>query len=199
MGAVSADPLRPAPADLLDEVDRVVVDHGTMRIQTPEGEVISSPESIPTVPANTPGEVIINDTHPHIVDMHRGRPTAADGISTTTAADAGKGALEGTGIGLGVGLLLGIATIAIPGVGFVAGSGALIAGLTAATGAAGGVAGMVYGYLVDLGVSPEHAQHLTGHLDTGGIILSVSIAGPITEAEIIEMLQKYGATSAEAF
>ncbi len=200
-GALVGQPeaTRHGPTEPLDEIDRVVVEHGSMRITTPEGTVITAPSGTPSLPADTPEEVVLNDSHAHIVDMHRGRPTSADGLSTTTAGDAGKGALEGTGIGLGVGILLGLATIAIPGVGFVAGSGALVAGLAAATGAAGGVTGLVYGYLVDLGVSPDHARHLTGHLDTGGPILAVALAGPLAEAEVMDLLNKYGATSVQAF
>jgi hypothetical protein len=141
----------------------------------------------------------VNADHSHIIDMNRRQPHAAAGISTTTARDAGKGALEGGGIGLGLGVLLGLATVAIPGIGLVAGAGALVAGLTAATGVAGGIAGGVYGYLHDMGLPPDVAQRLSENLRAGGPVLSIEITGEIPSDEIISVVRKYGATSTEAF
>ena len=169
---------------------------------TPRGAVLLDESPIKTaVPANTPLDTIEHDSRPHahIVDMKREMPTAASGISTTTSGDAAKGALEGAGIGVGLGILLGLATILIPGVGLVAGAGALVAGLAAATGAAGSVAGGVYGYLADMGLPPDTARHLHEQMQAGQIILSVSIAGEISTDEIISLLRKYHATSAQAF
>jgi hypothetical protein len=121
------------------------------------------------------------------------------GITTTTAGDTAKGALEGAGIGLGLGLALGIATVFLPGFGFVAGTGALVAGLTAATAAAGGVAGGVFGYLVDLGVPHETAQHLSDHLESGQPMLDITIGPETREGEVVALLRKYGATFVESY
>jgi hypothetical protein len=148
--------------------------------------------------ADTPRDVREHEPR-HILDMEREQPKANTGITTTTAGDAAKGALEGTGIGLGLGLALGLATIFLPGFGFVAGTGALVAGLTAATGAAGGIAGGVFGYLVDLGVPHEAAQHISDHLEAGCPILSVTVGPETREGEVTALLRKYNATFVEAY
>ena len=137
--------------------------------------------------------------HSHILDAQRAEPHAASGITTTTGRDAAKGAAEGAGIGLGLGALLGLAAIAIPGVGWVAGAGALVAGLAAATGAAGAVAGGAYGFLADLGLPPHYTQQLQTHLETGRPVLSVHLSDGVPETQVIQLLEKYGATSAQAF
>lgn len=155
--------------------------------------------SIAALPANTSEDTLLYENRPHVIDMNREEPEAASGITTTTGADAAKGALGGAGIGVGLGILLGIAAVAIPGVGWVAGAGALVAGLAAATGAAGGIAGGVFGYLTDLGVPEEKARLLHTHLEAGSPVLSITVTGKLTEFEIEEILRKYGATAAEAF
>jgi hypothetical protein len=152
-----------------------------------------------TIPGDTWIDTVEHERRDHIVDLNRSEPAAATGISTTTPGDAGKGALEGAAMGVGLGILLGLAVIAIPGVGLVAGTGALIAGLAAATGAAGGIAGGVYGYLADLGVPAAHARILSDHLVSGGLILGINVTGDVSQDEIIELLGKYGATSVQAF
>ena len=165
------------------------------------GTTVLAPPDKPVLSANAPLDTVEHDhrSHTHVVDMNREMPSAASGISTTTTGDAAKGALEGAGIGVGLGILLGLATIAIPGIGLVAGAGALVAGLAAATGAAGGVAGGVYGYLADLGLPPDTARHLGEQLKAGQIILSVHVAGDVPTDEIVRLLRKYHATSAQAF
>jgi hypothetical protein len=166
---------------------------------TPHATTVAPEHNLATLPPNTPQEIVLNDHQPHIIDMEQSRTEAADGISTTTAGDAAKGALGGAGIGVGLGILLGIAAVTIPGVGLVAGTGALIAGLAAATGAAGGIAGGVFGYLDDLGIPPDHARLISGQLDTGGVLLNIQVSGTLTEEEIVRILNKYGATSAQGF
>jgi hypothetical protein len=151
-----------------------------------------------TLAADMPIDTVEAD-HGHIVDNNREMPTAASGITTSTGRDAARGAAEGAGIGLGLGLVLGLAAVLVPGVGLVAGAGALIASLTAATAVAGGVAGGVYGYLTDLGLPPDTARNLDSHLKAGGPILSVHLSGSVAQSEIVMLLEKYGATSAEAF
>lgn len=148
---------------------------------------------------NTPQEIVEHEARPHIVDMESDRPGAADGISTTTAADAAKGAAGGAITGVGLGVVLGIAAVMIPGIGLVAGAGALVAGLAAATGVAGGIAGGVFGYLTDLGIPHHNARLIADHLKAGGVVLHVEIADTVREDEIVRLLAKYGATSAQGF
>ena len=131
--------------------------------------------------------------------MESNRTNAADGISTTTAGDAAKGAVGGAGLGIGLGILLGIAAVMVPGVGLAAGAGALVAGLAAATGVAGGIAGGVYGYLADLGIPAHNARLLSDHLKEGGVLLHIEVAGDVAVNDIMQILTKYDATSAQGF
>jgi hypothetical protein len=154
---------------------------------------------IPTLAGDTPLDVVEANHGPHIIDNTREQAHAARGISTTTARDAEKGASEGAAVGLGLGLVLGLATVAIPGVGLVAGAGALIAGLTAATGIAGAVAGGAYGFLNDMDLPPRYKRQLQDHLQSGGPVLTIGVTADVAPAEIIRILEKYGATSVQAF
>ncbi len=160
---------------------------------------LGSPVRATTMAPNTPQETVEHESRPHIVDMESDRPDAADGISTTTAGDAAKGAAGGAGIGVGLGILLGIAAVMIPGIGLVAGAGALVAGLAAATGVAGGIAGGAYGYLADLGLPAHNAKLIGDHLISGGVVLHVEVSGRVSDDEIMRLLTKYGATSAQGF
>jgi hypothetical protein len=210
-GAVVADPIPmnpppPSSAALRTPVPAPALDGPAVPFTpvaaVPPTTVASAPAQgsrLPTLAADTPIDVVEANHGPHIVDNTRAQAHAARGISTTTARDAEKGAIEGAGVGLGLGLLLGLATVAIPGVGLVAGAGALIAGLTAATGVAGAVAGGAYGWLNDMGLPPQYVQHLQNHLQSGGPILSIGITPAVPQTEIIRLLEKYGATSAQAF
>ena len=121
---------------------------------------------------------------------------AKRGITTTTAGDAGEGALKGTAWGAGVGIVAGLASLLIPGVGLVYGSGALAAaiGAAVATTAAGAAAGAVTGYLVDQGVDSHLADRYGTAVTNGGALLAANIpSGPVTEAQARSVLEKYGA------
>jgi hypothetical protein len=154
---------------------------------------------IAALPANTSQDTLLYENRPHVIDMNRDEPTAVSGITTTTGADAVKGVIGGTGFGVGLGILLGMVAVAVPGIGWVAGAGMLVAGLAAATGAAGAIAGGVFGYLTDLGVPEDKARLLHTHLEAGSPVLSINVTGKLTEFEIEALLRKYGATAAEAF
>ncbi|MCW3055390.1 MAG: hypothetical protein JWN14_4560 [Chthonomonadales bacterium] len=155
--------------------------------------------TIAALPATTSEDTLLYEDRPHVIDMNREAPEAVSSITTTTGADAAKGALGGAGIGVGLGILLGMAAVAVPGIGWVAGAGALVAGIAAATGAAGSIAGGVVGYLVDLGVPEDKARLLHTHIEAGAPVLGINVTGKLTEFEIEEILRKYGATAAEAF
>ncbi|MBV6459307.1 MAG: hypothetical protein HONBIEJF_02453 [Fimbriimonadaceae bacterium] len=114
---------------------------------------------------------------------------ATEGITVTTAADAVEGATKGAGIGLGIGVLAALASVMVPGVGFVLGGAALgtAVGGAVATTAAGAIAGGAYGYLKDQGIDEEAARYLSNHLETGGVLVSVS--GPSNNVSI-DTIQK---------
>lgn len=88
-----------------------------------------------------------------------------------------SGAVKGAIGGAVGGTLLGIAALAIPGVGPFAAAGAIASGAipgAAAIGAgAGAIAGGLTGLLTDHGVSDEDATYYEGRINDGGIFLSV--------------------------
>lgn len=102
--------------------------------------------------------------------------TAEGGITTTTVHDAAAGSVKGAGIGLGVGILAGLAAIMIPGAGLVIGGGALAtaAAGAAATTAAGALAGGVYGFLADQGVDKDAVTRISTTVAEGGALVSVA-------------------------
>ncbi len=127
---------------------------------------------------------------------------AKHGISTTTPEDAGEGAVKGTGIGLGVGILASLAALAIPGVGLVLGGGALAAalGATALTAGAGAIAGGATGYLKDQGVPADVAERYHGTVTGGGAVLSINVpSGKVDLTEAQTLLSKYGAADLNSY
>jgi len=127
---------------------------------------------------------------------------AKHGISTTTPEDADEGAVKGAGIGLGVGVAAALASLLVPGVGFVIGGGALasaIGGAALAAGA-GAVAGGVTGYLKEQGVPGDAAQRYHGTVEGGGAVLSVSLpSGDVDQATAETVLSKYGASDVNSY
>jgi uncharacterized membrane protein len=128
--------------------------------------------------------------------------SAKYGISTTTSADAGAGALKGTAWGAGIGAVAALASMVVPGVGLVIGGGALataIGGMIATAGA-GAVAGAVTGYLKDQGVDQHVAEHYDNTVTNGGALLAVTVpSGIVTESEARMVLDKYGAANVNAY
>ncbi len=121
-------------------------------------------------------------------------PGKDEGLTTTTAADAGKGAEEGVFIGAGLGLAAAVASIFLPGFGLIVGGGALATALSGALGmtVGGALAGGVMGFLVDQGM-PEHAAKAYAEgLKRGGIIVSVHDTNDATPDEIHTLFEKYG-------
>ena len=114
--------------------------------------------------------------------------TATDGLTVTTAHDAGVGAAKGTGIGLGVGALAAVAALTIPGVGLVIGGGALATaiGATIAAGAAGAISGAVYGSLKDQGVDETIAMNAEKDFENGAAIVSVTTPSGNVTADVVE-------------
>jgi hypothetical protein len=127
---------------------------------------------------------------------------AKHGISTTTPEDAGQGAVKGAEIGLGLGVLAGLAALFIPGVGLVYGAGALASAIGAAalTAGAGAVAGGVTGYLKEQGVPGEAAQDYQSAIENGGAILNVNLpSGVVDQATAEQVLGKYSAVDMHSY
>lgn len=119
---------------------------------------------------------------------------------THEVKEKGEGALKGAIGGAGLGALLGIAALAIPGVGPLAAAGAIASGAipeAAAIGAgAGALAGGLTGLLTKHGVSEEDASYYEERINNGGVFLSVdaSQAG-VSKDEVRDILYSSGGHS----
>jgi len=123
------------------------------------------------------------------------------GITTTTGADAGVGAVKGASIGLGVGLLAALSAVFLPGIGLVIGGGALALAASGAAVAIGGgaIAGGVYGFLKDQGVPEDVATSYRDTVAGGGVVLAISLADSIDRSEIEAVLSKYHALNVNRY
>jgi hypothetical protein len=106
--------------------------------------------------------------------LHPDRGGSGD-FAHVNSTKAPEGAAVGTGSGMilggAVGWLVGIGTLAIPGLGPLVAAGPILAALSGA--AVGGLAGGVTGALVGLGIPEYEAQKYEGRLRQGGILLAV--------------------------
>lgn len=139
----------------------------------------------------------VQDSAISVVAQHDGKNTTTDGNGEEVATDVvGKAAL-----GAGAGALLGIAALAIPGVGPLVAAGAIAEaaiGGAAITGTAlGAVAGGLAGILSNHGVSDEDARYYEGRINDGGVFVSVDTnAAGITEEVASDILYQAGGHSA---
>ncbi len=88
---------------------------------------------------------------------------------------ASAGAVAGGVLGGGTGLLVGLGTLAIPGIGpiLLAGATATALATTAAGTAIGAAAGGIVGALVGLGIPEERARVYSDHVSRGGYLVVV--------------------------
>ena len=112
-----------------------------------------------------------------------------------------SGAVKGALAGAGIGGLLGVAALAIPGVGPLAAAGAIAASAVpeaAAIGAAvGATAGGLSGLLTKHGVSDDDASYYEEHINQGGIFVSVNTEDAGVSSETArEILYSHGGHSA---
>lgn len=119
---------------------------------------------------------------------------------TTEVGDKAEGAVKGALVGGGVGALLGIAALAIPGVGPLAAAGAIAGSAApeaAAIGAgAGALAGGLSGLLTKHGVSDEDADYYEGRINDGGVFVSVDTGTNGIDAQAAQdVLYRHGGHS----
>lgn len=129
-----------------------------------------------------------------IVAQHDGKNTTTDGNGDTQEF-VGKVAA-----GAGIGTLLGIAALAIPGVGPLVAAGAIASAAipaAAVTGAAlGGAVGGLEKVMTDHGVSRVDASYYEGRINEGGVFVSVDTgATNVTPDEAAEFLYRAGGHS----
>jgi hypothetical protein len=113
--------------------------------------------------ANNDISVLLTDAQTSHDFAHEKNTKAPEG--TATGATAG-GIIGGT-----LGLLAGIGTLAIPGVGPLIAAGPIIAALAGL--GAGGAAGGIIGALAGLGIPEYEAKRYEGRVKNGGVLLSV--------------------------
>jgi len=176
------------------DLDSAAISASTM---TPPAAATSYATTPPSQPV-----VLQRDAYDEDDDQGDVESAAKHGISTTTGADAGAGALKGTAWGAGIGAIAAIASLAVPGFGLVIGGGALaaaIGGMVATTGA-GAIAGAVTGYLKDQGVDEHVVTHYENAVTNGGALLAVTVpSGNVTEFEAQTVLEKYGAQNINSY
>lgn len=126
-----------------------------------------------------------------------------DGTNTTTdggGGEATKGFIAKTAAGAGVGTILGIAALAIPGVGPLVAAGAIATAAipgAALTGAAlGAAAGGLGALLTSHGVSEEDATYYEGRINDGGVFVSVDTSNAdLTSDAASDILYRNGGHS----
>lgn len=118
----------------------------------------------------------------------------AKDLATEKATKAPEGAAAGAGSGavLGgtLGLLAGIGALAIPGVGPLIAAGPIMAAL-AGVGVGGAVGGFT-GALIGMGIPEYEAKRYEGHLQKGGILLSVHCDTSEEISRAKEILERTG-------
>jgi hypothetical protein len=115
---------------------------------------------------------------------------------TKAPEGATTGATTGGVIGGTLGVLVGLGTLAIPGIGPLIAAGPLVAGL-AGLGAGGAVGGFI-GALVGMGIPEYEAKRYEGRVKDGGVLLSVHCETPGEVLRAKEVLKATGATDIAA-
>lgn len=143
----------------------------------------------------------VPDSALSVIARHEGAGGDYGGASTHEVKEKGEGLIKGAVGGAGVGALLGIAALAIPGVGPLAAAGAIastaIPEAVAIGAGAGALTGGLTGLLTKHGVSDEDARYYEGRIHEGGVFVSVDTddAG-VSRETAQDILYRYGGHSA---
>lgn len=135
----------------------------------------------------------VDDSAISVIAQQDGKNVTTDGSGAEEATEfVGK-----TAAGAGIGTLLGIAALAIPGVGPLVAAGAIasaaIPGAAVAGALLGGAAGGLSKVLGDHGVGEDDATYYEGHVNNGGVFVSVDTAtGGATASTVADILQQSG-------
>jgi len=140
----------------------------------------------------------VSDSELSVIAQHKGTTTASTGdgeITDEHHRNVLRGILGGGALGAG----LGVAALAIPGVGPLAAAGAIAAAAvpeTMALGAGiGALAGTLNEVLTKHGVSDEDASYYGDRLKSGGVVVTVS-GSAIDAARAREVLYRNGGHNA---
>lgn len=133
----------------------------------------------------------VRDSDISIVAQDHGKNTSTDGAGEKTGDFVSK-----TALGAGAGALLGVAALAIPGVGPLVAAGAIAEtaiGGAALTGAAlGGAAGGLTSLLTRHGISDEDARYYEDRVNQGGVFVSVDSSATVDRERVSEILHRAG-------
>ncbi|MEO8048803.1 MAG: DUF3341 domain-containing protein [Acidobacteriota bacterium] len=133
--------------------------------------------------SNNDISVLLPDAQSSREFAHEKNTKAPEG--TTTGVTAG-GVVGGT-----LGLLAGIGTLAIPGLGPFIAAGPIMAGL-AGLGVGGAVGGLI-GALIGMGIPEYEAKRYEGRVKDGGVLLSVHCATSDEISRAKDLLKQTGA------
>jgi uncharacterized membrane protein len=133
----------------------------------------------------------VSDSDISIVAQHDGKNTSTDGAGEKTGDFVSKAAL-----GAGAGALLGVAALAIPGVGPLVAAGAIAEsaiGGAALTGTAlGAAAGGLTSLLTKHGISDDDARYYEDSVNRGGVFVSVDNSTNVDRERVTEILHRAG-------
>ena len=135
----------------------------------------------------------LDDSAVSMIAQHDGKNTTTDGAGENAAVDVvGK-----TALGAGVGTLLGVAALAIPGVGPFIAAGAIasvaVPGAALTGAAVGAAAGGLAGLLTDHGVNKDDAGYYESRISDGGVFVSVDTSNVgLSAAEASDILYRNG-------
>ncbi len=132
-----------------------------------------------------------NDVSVLFPDNH-GTHTFAHQKETKAPEGATVGVSTGVLLGGALGWLVGIGSLAIPGVGPFVAAGPIMAAMAGA--GAGGVLGGVSGALIGLGIPEYEAKRYASYMSEGGILLSVHCQDSYEIQRAEELLKQTGAT-----
>ena len=136
----------------------------------------------------------VRDSDISIVAQHDGKNTSTDGAGEKTGDFVSKAAL-----GAGAGALLGIAALAIPGVGPLVAAGAIAEsaiGGAALTGTAIGAAtGGLSSLLTKHGISDDDARYYEDSVNRGGVFVSVDSSASVDREQVSAILYRAGGHS----
>ncbi len=121
-----------------------------------------------------------------------------NGRDLQTERDAGEGAVAGATVGGLGGLAVGLAALAIPGIGPVLAAGPIASALVAAGIGAGvgAVTGGMVGALTDMGVSEERAGYYAEGVRRGGTLLTAHVPEHMSN-RVMDVLNRYNAVDVE--
>jgi hypothetical protein len=136
----------------------------------------------------------VSDSDISIVAQQDGKNTSTDGAGEKTGDFVSKAAL-----GAGAGALLGVAALAIPGVGPLVAAGAIAEsaiGGAALTGTAiGAAAGGLTSLLTKHGISDEDARYYEASVNRGGVFVSVDSSADVDRQTVSDILHRAGGHS----